>query len=116
MPPRPGQGRPGGGAGRTGGRSGPGGRRGGRNTRRTSPTSRLRTGTQRKPSYLEEHRIDFIDYKDVKLLQKMMSPQGRILPRRLTRLTNTQQRALTKAVKRARLIALLPYVTDAEAY
>jgi small subunit ribosomal protein S18 len=76
----------------------------------------MRTGNQRKPSYMEEHRIDFVDYKDVKVLQKMMSPQGRILPRRLTRLTNTQQRALTKAVKRARLIALLPFVMDSEAY
>jgi small subunit ribosomal protein S18 len=106
VPPRP----------SSGGRSGPGGRRGDRNKRRPNQTTRLRTGTQRKPSYLEEHRIDFIDYKDTKLLQKMMSPQGRILPRRLTRLTNTQQRALTQAVKRARLLAMLPFVMDSEAY
>ena len=106
MPPRP----------SPGGRSGPGGRRGDRNKRKPTTASRMRTGNQRKPSYMEEHRLSFIDYKDVKVLQKMMSPQGRILPRRLTRLTNTQQRALTLAVKRARIIGLLPFVMDSEAY
>ncbi|MFZ5432576.1 MAG: 30S ribosomal protein S18 [Calditrichota bacterium] len=77
---------------------------------------RLRPGGQRKPSYLEEHRIDYIDYKDTKLLQRFLTPQGKILPRRLTRLTNIQQRAMTQAIKRARHLALLPFKTDAEAY
>jgi small subunit ribosomal protein S18 len=77
---------------------------------------RLRPGAQRKPSYLEEHSIDFIDYKDTKLLQRFLTPTGKILPRRLTRLSGIQQRALTKAVKRARHLALLPFVTDTEAY
>ena len=77
---------------------------------------RNRPGQQRKPSYLEEHRIDFIDYKDTKVLQRFLSPQGKILPRRLTRLTNIQQHALTRAVKRARHLAMLPYTSDAEAY
>jgi len=78
--------------------------------------TRNRPGGQRKPSYLEEHRIDYLDYKDTKVLQRFMSPQGRILPRRLTRLSNIQQHALTQAVKRARHLALLPYSADAEAY
>lgn len=77
---------------------------------------RPRFGSQRKPSYLEEHRIDFIDYKDVKVLQRFMSTAGKILPRRLTRLTNIQQHALTRAVKRARHLAMLAYTADAEAY
>ncbi|MBU0507864.1 30S ribosomal protein S18 [bacterium] len=77
---------------------------------------RLRPGAQRKPSYLEEHSIDYIDYKDTKLLQRFLKPTGMILPRRLTRLSGIQQRALTKAVKRARHLALLPFVTDTEAY
>ena len=77
---------------------------------------RLRSGGQRKPSFLEEHRIDFIDYKDTKLLQRFLTPTGRILPRRLTRLSGIQQRALTSAVKRARHLALIPFVTDMEAY
>ncbi len=84
--------------------------------RRTESTRPRYSGGPRKPSYLEEHKIDYIDYKDVKLVQRFMTPQGRILPRRVTRLTNIQQRALTSAVKRARHLALVPFVTDQEAY
>lgn len=76
----------------------------------------MRTPGHRKASYLEEHRLDHIDYKDVKLLQKFMNPQGKILPRRLTRLKVSQQSELTRAVKRARFLGMLPYVMDAEAY
>jgi small subunit ribosomal protein S18 len=83
---------------------------------RESKFMRLRPGAQRKPSYLEEHRVDYIDYKDVKLLQRFLSPQGKMLPRRLTRLTPAQQRAMTKAIKKARHLALLPFHSDAEAY
>ena len=97
------------------------GKAGGKNTRgrgrgpRGASAARIRAN-QRKPSYLDEHRIDYIDYKDIKLLQKFCNPQGKILPRRLTRLTNIQQRALTAAVKRARHLALMPFVMDTEAY
>ncbi len=51
-----------------------------------------------------------IDYKDVDLLKKFITERGKILPRRLTGLTAKQQRDLTNAVKRARIIALLPFV------
>ncbi len=53
---------------------------------------------------------DPIDYKDVDLLKKFISDRGKILPRRLTGLTAKQQRDVTTAVKRARIIALLPFV------
>ncbi|ABM78224.1 30S ribosomal protein S18 [Prochlorococcus marinus str. MIT 1342] len=53
---------------------------------------------------------DPIDYKDVDLLKKFITDRGKILPRRLTGLTSKQQRDLTNAVKRARIIALLPFV------
>ena len=53
---------------------------------------------------------DPIDYKDVELLKKFITDRGKILPRRLTGLTAKQQRDLTSAVKRARIIALLPFV------
>ena len=53
---------------------------------------------------------DPIDYKDVDLLKKFITDRGKILPRRLTGLTAKQQRDLTNAVKRARIIALLPFV------
>ncbi len=78
---------------------------------------RLRPTTYlRKPSYLDEHNINYVDYKDVKLLQRFISPQGKILPRRITRLTNMQQRQVTRAIKRARHLALLPYTTDADTF
>ncbi len=51
-----------------------------------------------------------IDYKDVDLRKKFITERGKILPRRLTGLTAKQQRDLTNAVKRARIVALLPFV------
>ena len=53
---------------------------------------------------------DPIDYKDVDLPKKFITERGKILPRRLTGLTAKQQRDLTNAVKRARIVALLPFV------
>ena len=53
---------------------------------------------------------DPIDYKDVDLLKKFITERGKILPRRLTGLTAKQQRDLTNAVKRARIVARLPFV------
>ncbi|BAU06359.1 MULTISPECIES: 30S ribosomal protein S18 [Fischerella] len=51
-----------------------------------------------------------IDYKDVDLLRKFITERGKILPRRITGLTSQQQRALTLAIKRARILALLPFI------
>ncbi|MBW4574077.1 MAG: 30S ribosomal protein S18 [Aphanothece sp. CMT-3BRIN-NPC111] len=53
---------------------------------------------------------DPIDYKDVDLLRKFITERGKILPRRITGLTAKQQRDLAKAIKRSRLIALLPFI------
>jgi small subunit ribosomal protein S18 len=53
---------------------------------------------------------DPIDYRDLELLEKCIGPQGRIFSRRRTDLTCQQQRALKKAIKRARHLALLPFV------
>ena len=53
---------------------------------------------------------EVIDYKDVELLSKFLTEQGKILPRRMTGLTTKQQTRLTKAVKRARMLSLLPFV------
>ena len=53
---------------------------------------------------------DTIDYKDVELLSKFLSEQGKILPRRLTGLTTKQQTKITKAIKQARILSLLPFV------
>jgi small subunit ribosomal protein S18 len=53
---------------------------------------------------------DPIDYKDVDLLRKFITERGKILPRRITGLTAQQQRALTMAIKRSRIVALLPFI------
>ena len=53
-----------------------------------------------------------IDYKDIETLRKFITDRGKILPRRITNLTAQQQRALTTAIKRARYMALLPYVNS----
>ena len=53
-----------------------------------------------------------IDYKDANLLRKYISERGKILPRRITGNCAKHQRALTLAVKRARHLAILPYVQD----
>ncbi len=51
-----------------------------------------------------------IDYKDVDLLRKFVTERGKILPRRITGLTSQQQRDLTASIKRARILALLPFI------
>jgi small subunit ribosomal protein S18 len=51
-----------------------------------------------------------IDYKDIKMLQKYVSERGRIIPRRITSVSTKYQRHLTLAIKRARYLALLPYL------
>ena len=53
-----------------------------------------------------------IDYKDVKLLTLFVTDQGKILPRRATGVTIQQQRKLAKAIKRARILSLIPFVTS----
>lgn len=53
---------------------------------------------------------EVIDYKDVELLSNFLTEQGKILPKRLTGLTNKQQNRVTKAIKRARILSLLPFV------
>lgn len=55
---------------------------------------------------------DPIDYKDVDLLRKFITERGKILPRRITGLTAKQQRDVTLAIKRARLVALLPFINQ----
>ena len=51
-----------------------------------------------------------IDYKDVKLLQRYISERGKIVPSRITAVSLKKQRELAQAIKRARFLALLPYV------
>ena len=57
-------------------------------------------------------KVDFIDYKDSAKLRKFISERGKILPRRISGTCSKHQRDLNTAIKRAREVALLPYVTD----
>jgi len=52
-----------------------------------------------------------IDYKDVRMLQRYISERGKIVPSRITAVSNKKQRKLSQAIKRARYLALIPYVT-----
>ena len=57
-------------------------------------------------------KVSYIDYKDSAKLRKFISERGKILPRRISGTCAKHQRELNTAIKRARLVALVPYVTD----
>lgn len=59
-----------------------------------------------------EEKVQSIDYKDIKKLQKFTTERGKILPRRVTGTCAKHQRALTIAIKRARIVALMPFVKE----
>ena len=65
---------------------------------------------QKKGDPIAELRIRIIDYKDEKLLSRFISERGNILPRRLSGVSARHQRQLQVAIKRARFLALLPYI------
>ena len=67
---------------------------------------------RKKVCYFTKNNIETIDYKDVELLKKFISERGKILPRRVTGTSAKYQRMLTTEIKRARHMALLPYVVD----
>ncbi|MCD6555924.1 MAG: 30S ribosomal protein S18 [Bacteroidales bacterium] len=60
----------------------------------------------------KKHKIKYVDYKDAHFLRQFLNEEGKILPRRLTGTSLKYQRKVSKAVKRARHLAILPYVTD----
>ena len=73
----------------------------------------------RKPFFRRQKSCTFsspnapkIDYKDVKLLQRFISERGKIVPRRITAVSSKKQRELARAIKRARNLALLPFVVE----
>ncbi|WP_205407256.1 30S ribosomal protein S18 [Sporosarcina sp. PTS2304] len=67
---------------------------------------------RRKVCYFTSNNITHIDYKDVDLLKKFISERGKMLPRRVTGTSAKYQRKLTVAIKRARIMALLPFVSE----
>jgi small subunit ribosomal protein S18 len=63
-----------------------------------------------KQDYFSSNNIKHIDYKDVEVLKKFLSPSARIQSRRRTDVTSKNQRKLAEAIKRARFMGLLPYI------
>jgi small subunit ribosomal protein S18 len=63
-----------------------------------------------KQCYFTQNNIQHIDYKDTAIISKFINPQGRIMSRKKTGVTAKNQRKLATAIKRARFMALLPYV------
>jgi small subunit ribosomal protein S18 len=100
---------------REGGRGGD--REGGRGGDREGGGRGGREDGARRPFFRRKKTCPFsgdnapkIDYKDVKLLQRYISERGKIVPARITAVSNKKQRILANAIKRARFMALLPYV------
>ena len=67
---------------------------------------------RRKVCYFTKKKITYIDYKDVDLLKRFVSANGKIIPRRVTGTSAKYQRQLAVAIKRARQMGLLPYVGE----
>lgn len=67
---------------------------------------------KKRISRLSENGIFFVDFRDTKLLVRYLTEQGKIVPRRTSGNTVQQQRQLSMAIKRARHLALLPFVSD----
>jgi len=58
------------------------------------------------------NKIEYVDYKDTELLSRFVSERGKILPRRVTGTSAKNQRKVTTAIKRARVMALMPFVNE----
>lgn len=67
---------------------------------------------RKKVCYFTQNKVEYIDFKDVELLKKFITDRGKILPRRVTGTSAKWQRPLAVAIKRARHMALIPFVKD----
>lgn len=74
--------------------------------------AKAQVSNKKKYCRFKKSGIRYIDYKDADFLKKFLNEQGKILPRRITGTSLKFQRRVAQAVKRARHLALLPYVTD----
>ncbi|MFA6095521.1 MAG: 30S ribosomal protein S18 [Candidatus Paceibacterota bacterium] len=63
-----------------------------------------------KQCFFKQHNIQHIDYKDTEILKKFLNPHARLMAKKRTNVSATNQRKLAEAVKRARFMGLLPYV------
>jgi len=80
---------------------------------RRRPTQQQQTVKRRRTCRFCDNKEIYIDYKDEKKLQRFITEEGKIIPKRVTGTCAKHQRELVAAIKRARHLALLPFVTDA---
>lgn len=73
---------------------------------------RFKPKRRRKVSYLTLNKIDFVDYKDINVLRRFLNDRGKILPSRQTGNTAKQQRMISNAIRKAREMALIPFVVS----
>lgn len=76
------------------------------------PAKKFRRQGKKKVCIFCLDKSKAIDYKDIALLRKFVTEKGKIIPRRQTGVCSSHQRALAMAIKRARVVALLPYKAD----
>ena len=67
---------------------------------------------RKKVDFIAANKIETVDYKDTELLKRFISERGKILPRRVTGTSAKNQRKVVNAIKRARVMALLPFVAE----
>src|SRR5512141_26660 len=96
---------------RGGGGRGRGGARGGAGADKGTGQRRSLFRRRKVCKFCSE-KIDYIDYKDMRMLMPFVPDRGKILPRRISGVCAPHQRALQTAIKRARQLALVPYVAD----
>jgi small subunit ribosomal protein S18 len=76
----------------------------------SKPVKRRRFGRRKVCKFCAD-KVDLVDYKDVRRLRSFVTERGKIIPRRISGSCARHQRELTHAIKRARTVALLPYVS-----
>lgn len=74
------------------------------------PAGRGRGKRRRKVSYLTANKIDYVDYKETNILRRFINDRGKIMPSRQSGNTAKQQRMISSAIRKAREMALLPFV------
>jgi small subunit ribosomal protein S18 len=84
----------------------------GRNTRRKRDKRSQTTGARRKRCQFCRDKVDTVDYKEFGMLRRAMSEKGKIRSARVTGACRRHQRQLSRAIKRARELGLLPYVSN----
>lgn len=74
--------------------------------------SKKRKNFKRKPCFFCLEQMEYIDYKNVDVVSKFINTHGKILPSRVTGTCSRHQRSLSTAIKRARIMALIPFIAE----